>query len=78
MQCGEILLLRELDSTIHLHRTVRLTGFISFLDCMQRYCIINHEDQQIAVDLEVVDLSNLKVETLHQFIGDINSSVRKV
>jgi len=71
---GEIVLLKELysDSNV-VGKYVRVTGTATSVNTMTNIVEIAHDNVLLNVDVSLVDIGTLKLDTLVQFIGEIHS-----
>ena len=77
-RAGEICLLRELLNDPNVQgKYVRVTGYVvkqDFSNPEQQLVQISHDGSSIWVDISLVVAKDLKVDSLVQFIGQINLS----
>eukprot|EP01038_Epipyxis_sp_PR26KG_P014353 gene14353-19250_t len=67
---GDVVMLNEVrfDSGY-----IRVTGQVDYIDAIARFCVISHRgrSEQLLVDLSKVDFSELRIDSMCQFIGDV-------
>lgn len=63
----------ELAERSHSLSAVRITGRVTFLDPVQRYCQVEDQQCLLMVDLSLVDMTRIRVQHLIQIFGTIQS-----
>ncbi len=78
LNSGQIVSLSELcqtlvSTTFVENRSYRVTGIISSINHMKRYCEISHEDASLFVELEIISMNDVSflVGGMIQFIGEV-------
>ena len=77
LETAQIVLLEEISSVcenVDFNKQepyLRVTGVITSADLQQRRCIITDGDYYLEINLELVNMSSIKLDTLFQFFGSI-------
>lgn len=79
LSTGEIVTLDELWMRLTTapfveSRCYRLTGIVSVVDYVRRFCRIEHGKSSIVVDTELISMTDITVDSMVQFIGEIKWS----
>lgn len=61
------------EDVLRRYRSVRVTGFLNFLQASSRYCQISHNGSSLFVDLRIADMTGLKIDHLYQFAGELRA-----
>jgi len=71
---GEVVLLKELYSDPNvIGKYVRVTGTATSVNTSTNIVEITHDNVLLNVDISLIDIGTLKLDTLVQFIGEIHS-----
>ena len=77
LETAQIVLLEEISSiceNVDFNKQgpyLRVTGVITSVDLQQRRCIITDGEHHLEINLELVNMASIKLDTLFQFFGSI-------
>lgn len=79
LSTGEIVTLDELWMRLTTapfveNRCYRLTGIVSVVDYVGRFCRIEHGKSSMIIDTELISMTDISVDGLVQFIGELKWS----